>query len=71
MKDVDQQRRDLLKALLRVGALAGLAGAAIALLMRRNATCPHSSACNACDRFSRCGLPQALEHRNRAGAGAP
>ena len=71
MDALNQNRRDFLKTLLRVGALAGLAGAVIGPLTRKREACAQANACAACGQFSRCGLPQALEQRNRAGRKTP
>ena len=71
MEAVNQGRRDFLKTALRLGALAGLAAAVIVPLARKNRACAQANACGACDRFSRCDLPQALDYKRTAGSKTP
>jgi len=71
MDIANPNRRDFLKTLLRVSALAGLAGAVIGPLTRNRGACAQANACAVCDQFSRCDLPQALEQKNRRGMNTP
>lgn len=64
-------RRDFLKSFFRGSALAGLAGAVLVPLARRNAPCQRADACAGCDEFPRCGLPPALERKHLEARATP
>ena len=67
----DFNRRDFLKISLRLGALVGLSTAVIVPLARKSRTCAQANDCSACDQFSRCDLPQAVECKSTARGKAP
>lgn len=59
-------RRRLLRNLGRLGAAAGLLGAAGFLTLRGGDACTRASACDGCGLYSDCTLPQARQSRAAA-----
>ena len=63
------QRREFMRNGLRCGGLLALGGLAAALGWRTlHSRCPRTDPCSGCPLLSECGLPKALDAKNRNAA---